>query len=366
MLTRPVTAPDFLLSRPHGSVRTQGSRQLFTNPWEAAAAIREKKCDFLVGALPFDIDDKCALRVPETIIRSDGPLEPPEYYRRGLPLNARLKMMVPSKTEHLNRVAAAVATIRNTALEKVVLARTVGVEFNTDDPIDPLEIAARLIHLSPERNAFLADISLDDAERRWIVGSSPEVLVKLSGNTVSCYPLAGSAARHPDPVKDEGLGQNLLRSEKDLWEHKLVVDHIVTALKSLCTSVNYSPTPELKKTAEMWHLATPITGTIATNTTALDVALRLHPTPAICGTPTEIARDLILQVETDRSFYAGAVGWCSSDGDGEYVVSIRCAETDGRFARAWAGGGLVASSIPDDEVAETDAKLRTIMRALGL
>ncbi len=365
-MQRPATAPDFLLSRPHGSVRTQGSDHLYLDPDEAAYALKAGKHEMLVGALPFDLDNHSALRAPTSIIHSDGPLEPPLYYRRNVPLHAAVVMMDPTKETHLDRVAAAVRTIQRTRLEKVVLARAVGLRFDTDSAIDPLEIAARLIRLSPEHNAFLADIALEPEEKRWIVGSSPEVLVRKHGNQVYCYPLAGSSARNSNPDVDHHIGQVLLHSEKNLKEHAFVVEHITQALAPLCQTLEFLQTPELKKTAEMWHLATPITGKLKSGISALDLALRLHPTPAICGTPTPIAKDLITQVESDRSFYAGAVGWCDHTGDGEFMVAIRCAETDGFTARAWAGGGLVAESQPFEEVAETDAKLRTIMRALGL
>ncbi|MDO5504610.1 MAG: chorismate-binding protein, partial [Actinomycetia bacterium] len=100
---------------------------------------------------------------------------------------------------------------------------------------------------------------------------------------------------------------------------------------------------------------------------ALDLALAVHPTPAVCGTPTDEARRVIAGLEGARGFYAGAVGWADASGDGDWMVTIRCAEIDAdrRGALTWAGGGLVAGSEPDDEVAETEAKLRTVMRAFG-
>ncbi|MGO1457980.1 MAG: chorismate-binding protein, partial [Corynebacterium casei] len=122
-------------------------------------------------------------------------------------------------------------------------------------------------------------------------------------------------------------------------------------------------------TNEMWHLGTPITGTLKKpTTTALELAVRCHPTPAICGTPTAAAKSLICTAETDRGFYSGAVGWCDASGDGEYMVAIRCAEVagDGLTARAWAGGGIVEDSDPEAELAETTAKLQTIVRAMGI
>ena len=119
----------------------------------------------------------------------------------------------------------------------------------------------------------------------------------------------------------------------------------------------------------MWHLATPIRGELKDPApSALDLALRLYPTPAVCGTPSDAAEALITTAETDRGFYGGAVGYTDANGDGEYMVAIRCAEVDaaGATARTWAGGGLVIDSDPQAELDETSAKLRTIMRALGL
>jgi isochorismate synthase len=101
--------------------------------------------------------------------------------------------------------------------------------------------------------------------------------------------------------------------------------------------------------------------------TAIDLALALHPTPAVGGVPTDTAATLIGELEGDRGFYAGAVGWCDADGDGRWVVSIRCAvlSADRREALAHAGGGIVAESDPDDEVDETTTKFRTILKGLG-
>jgi isochorismate synthase len=119
----------------------------------------------------------------------------------------------------------------------------------------------------------------------------------------------------------------------------------------------------------VWHLNTPISGRVRqSSTTALDLAIALHPTPAVGGVPAAAATDLINELEGDRGFYAGAVGWCDDFGDGTWVVSIRCAElsADRRTADARAGGGIVAESDPDEEVAETSTKFKTITTALGV
>ncbi|MDF5821781.1 isochorismate synthase [Corynebacterium felinum] len=366
MTSRPSTAPDFLLSRAHGSVRTQGASHTFTDPFQASAALKARKVPMVVGALPFCTGSDCALKVPESIVRTDGPLEPPAHYRLMHLPEAKIVAEHPSELGHFANVDAAIGTIRNTQALKIVLARSLDVEFS--EPVDPRLIAAKLIMLSPDYNGFLADISTD-ANPKWLVGSSPEVLVRRQGSTVTCYPLAGSAPRNPNKIRDRIISRDLLSSMKDLDEHRYVVEHIRAVLAPLCSTLTVPDFPELTSTAEMWHLATPISGTLKDpkKTNALDLALLLHPTPAICGTPRHLAETVILEAEpVDRGFYAGAVGWCDDFGDGEYMVAIRCAETDGKTVRTWAGGGLVGSSDPAEEVQETTAKLRTILRALGL
>jgi isochorismate synthase len=137
----------------------------------------------------------------------------------------------------------------------------------------------------------------------------------------------------------------------------------------LCTELTIASAPRLSRTAAVWHLSTPITGRLRdTSTTAMDLALALHPTPAVGGVPTDAAAELIAALEGDRGFYAGAVGWCDEHGDGQWVVSLRCAQlaADRRTALAHSGGGIVAGSDPDDEVAETTMKFVTILTALGV
>ena len=180
-------------------------------------------------------------------------------------------------------------------------------------------------------------------------------------------PFAGSAPRATDPEGDAANGAALAASAKDRHEHQLVIDAMRSALEPLCDELTLDPEPQLSRTAAVWHLCTPISGRLReTSTTAIDLALALHPTPAVGGVPTQAATELIAELEGDRGFYAGAVGWCDAGGDGRWVVSIRCAQlsADRRTAVARAGGGIVAESDPDAEVAETTTKFATMLNAL--
>lgn len=252
---RPSTAPDFLLSRATGSVRTQGAKKTFTDTDAAINALRTGNVEMIVGALPFNPDEAVALTEPASIIREDGPLEPHAYYRQGT-LNARVTGFDPEPEEHLRRVDAAIATIQSSKLDKVVLARGVDIEFAA--PVDPRFVAARLIDLSANRDGFIADLSPAGRPGAMLVGASPEVLVKKQGSTVTAFPLAGSAPRQADKARDHLAGQDLLRSAKDLHEHAFVVDHLRRILSPLCTTLDAPTTPELINTNEMWHLGTPI------------------------------------------------------------------------------------------------------------
>jgi isochorismate synthase len=186
---------------------------------------------------------------------------------------------------------------------------------------------------------------------------------------VTCQPFAGSAPRSADSDLDAATGAALADSAKNRHEHQLVIDTTAEVLRPLCNELTIAPTPKLSRTAALWHLRTPISGRLRdTSTTALDLALALHPTPAVGGVPPDAAAKLIATLEGDRGFYAGAVGWCDARGDGAWAVSIRCAQlsADRRTALAHSGGGIVAESDPDDEVAETTMKFVTILTALGV
>lgn len=370
---RPATAPDFLLSRPHSSIRTQGRKASYPDPFEAAQALHDGHVDLLVGAIPFKTSFRAALVQPESVVVSEGPLEPPAFFRgQNAAESLRVSSIIPvtSLNEHKAAVAAAIATIQQTRLEKVVLARAVDVTFENEP--DPLLVAARLIDLSANRDGFAVDLSAtgrDEDEGATFVGSSPEMLVRRENRIVTAFPLAGSAPRTGVASIDDQAARDLLMSDKNQSEHKLVVDHYRNVLEPLCQNLDIPTEPDIHETTEVIHLGTAIRGELKeeyAHYSALDLALMLHPTPAIGGTPIDDAIGIIEEVEQPREFYAGAVGWCDATGDGEYMVAIRCCVMEGVMARAWAGGGIVADSDPEEEATETTAKLQTALRALNV
>jgi isochorismate synthase len=250
----------------------------------------------------------------------------------------------------------------------VVLARAIRLSSTTG--WDARTVLTRLRSADPAAYAYLADLTPAGGAYRGavLVGASPELLVARFGDQVRCRPFAGSAARSQDPETDRANGAALAESAKNRYEHRVVVDAIRDALAPLCGDLDVDAEPQLHHTDALWHLSTRVTGTLREkSTTALDLALALHPTPAVGGHPTAEATAAIAEIEGDRGFYAGAAGWCDADGDGRWVVSIRCAQlsADRHTATAHSGGGIVADSDPDDELDETTTKFHTIMTGLG-
>ncbi|APE11906.1 isochorismate synthase MenF [Rhodococcus pyridinivorans] len=363
---RPVAHP-FVLSRPHGTVIAEGVSEHFDRASAAADALRTGQVAAIVGALPFAPDGPAALTAPNTLHHSPAHYDAPAADLPPITITGAL----PSEGEHIDRVETVLRLLRSddNDLLKVVLARALA--LRADRPVTPHDLLVALTRNDPLHNGFLVDLTAagDPWTGRHLVGSSPEVLVRRRGDRVTAHPLAGSAPRHRDPEIDRATAETLAGSAKNLAEHAHVIDAIRTALEPLCADLDIPEQPTVTSTRQLWHLGTPIEGRLHDpGVTALDLALAVHPTPAICGTPTAAARDLILATEGDRGFYAGALGWCDAAGDGEWLVTIRCAvlDADGVGLTAYAGGGIVADSDPADELAETTVKFGTVLDALGV
>lgn len=316
-----------------------------------------------VGVLPFGQESPSRLVIPARF-HSTGPAHAALGRRPERVLGEPVRMTaVPAEEQHVEAVAAAVKLLRAGELRKVVLARALDVEF--ESAVDPAYLLHNLVAENPEGFTFAAPLPAPGAST--LVGSTPELLVRRSGQLVAAHPHAGTAPRSADPVRDADNAAQLLASAKERTEHALVVDAVVEGLRPFCRRMSVPAEPALTSTPAVWHLGTSITGELADDVSALRLAAALHPTPAVCGTPTDAARTLAAELEPfDRGYYAGAVGWVDAAGDGEWAVSIRCAEVADRAMRLYAGGGIVAASDPVAELAETSAKFATLLRAMGI
>jgi menaquinone-specific isochorismate synthase len=243
-------------------------------------------------------------------------------------------------------------------LDKVVLARDVVV--TGERAFDLAAVARRLAAAYPNTWTFCVD---------GLVGATPELLVRLDHGLVASRVLAGTMRRTGDEAHDLAAAAALARSGKDLEEHEYAVASVATALSRHCSATNVPETPFVLHLPNVAHLATDVTGVATEGTTALRLVDALHPTAAVCGTPTPAALAVIRELEgMDRGRYAGPVGWIDRRGDGEWGIALRCGEADEREPtrlRLFAGCGIVAGSDPAAELAESNAKLAPMRQALA-
>ena len=258
---------------------------------------------------------------------------------------------------HRSAVLAAREEVRAGRLVKAVIARAIDVE--SSEPWDVRGVLHRL------RGSFGSShrYSIDG-----FIGASPELLVEVDDDVVASHPLAGTTPRTGDPTTDDRLAEALVGSMKDQTEHRVVIDVVHDTLLPWCSYLDWEPEPSIVRVANVQHLGTRIEGRLSDPRPDVMTLVRaLSPTPALGGHPRSEALGLIASVEgLDRGLYGGAVGWTDARGNGTWAVAIRCAalSDDRRRARLMAGGGIVADSDPDAELAETQAKFQAMLSAL--
>jgi len=260
-------------------------------------------------------------------------------------------------SEWQSAVDTAVSRINAGELDKVVLARDIVAKL--DEPIHLGALLTRLNEAFPECWTFSVD---------GLVGATPELLIRREGEHVTSRVLAGTMRRSRDTDRDGQLAAELLDSNKDQEEHVYAVESVAAALATHCTDLSVPKSPFILRLANVQHLATDVTGELVDSAPALALAASLHPTAAVCGTPTERATHVIKELEgMDRGRYSAPVGWLAANGDGEFGIALRCAlvETEDRKTlRLFAGCGIVAGSNGESEVAESQAKFAAMKSAL--
>ncbi|MEH6416161.1 isochorismate synthase [Pseudomonas sp. CGJS7] len=321
----------------------------------------------LLGAVPFDLGQPSRLWMPAQTAfvagraRQRGAmLSGLNHEPRALP---RIEAM-PAATQFKRNVERSLDRISGGDLSKVVMSRSLRIATR----VDVAQLLGQLLARAPAAYTFAMDLAGAGGPPACLIGSSPELLLSKRGARIVSNPLAGSIPRSADPQEDQRRARGLLDSAKDLHEHALVIDAVAAALRPYCRELQVPVSPSLVATPTMWHLSTRVDGVLHDPTTSsLRLALALHPTPAVCGYPTESARRAIRELEGyDRGLFTGLVGWCDGEGDGEWAVTIRCALIEEDSATVFAGAGIVAGSQPEAELAETSAKLGTMLGAMGL
>ena len=255
------------------------------------------------------------------------------------------------------RVAEAIKRIETSGVDKVVLARDL-VATSTAE-IDPRAILKKLAAEYPSTWTFAVD---------GLVGATPELLLRLSRGMVTSRVLAGTIPKTGDDEKDLALAASLARSSKDLEEHEYAVRSVAEALEPFCSSTNVPESPFVLHLANVMHLATDVTGALTESKQRVDafsLLKSLHPSAAVCGTPRNIAFDIIDEIEgMNRGRYAGPVGWIDASGDGELGIALRTGQISGKEIRIYAGCGIVAGSNPEKELEESAAKMIPMKSAL--
>lgn len=260
-----------------------------------------------------------------------------------------------SPEDWCNAVSVATERLRSESAKKVVLAR--GIEIVTDRPICPSAVLSQLRRSFPASHLFCVD---------GFVGASPELLVERSGQSVRAHPMAGTAPRSGDPETDARLAASLLGSTNTRDEHRHTIDMVHDTLLPWCSYLDEEAEPSIVAVANVQHLSTRLEGQLSEPVASvLDLVAALHPTPAVGGMPRDAALELIAELEDlDRGRFAGPVGWVDANGNGTWAVGIRSAQIDGTHTRIYAGVGVVAESQPEHELAETRAKLQTMLGAI--
>ena len=323
----------------------------------------------LFTSFSFDRNDESVLVIPKVVVGAKGsqswitwigdapqPLLPdvaPQFSEESLTFGEGSISIAAWK----ERVAEAIKRIESSQVDKVVLARDLLAHSTTE--IDARPILKKLAAQYPSTWTFAVD---------GLVGATPELLLRLSRGMVTSRVLAGTIPKTGDDEKDLALAASLARSSKDLEEHEYAVRSVAEALDPFCSSTNVPESPFVLHLANVMHLATDVTGALNESKQRVDafsLLKSLHPSAAVCGTPRNIAFDIIDEIEgMNRGRYAGPVGWIDASGDGELGIALRTGQISGKEIRIYAGCGIVAGSNPDKELEESNAKMIPMRSAL--
>ncbi|MGO2997566.1 MULTISPECIES: isochorismate synthase [Psychrobacter] len=314
------------------------------------------KNPILIAAIPFDIRNDAVLNFYSDYDKSDQKTKKTDLIKNET--HIKNKTLLVNQDKFKKTVNYALETFKNTELTKIVLSQAVDVSF------DKSQNLAFYLDALLDKNPTAYNFVIPVDNQQYLLGASPELLLSKNDRLVKSNPLAGSRPKRDSLEHNQKNQQALQESIKDQHEHKIVVENISRNLVADCVTLSMSEFPEVLETSTMFHLSSTLQGTLrkaAPN--ALSLALKLHPTPAVCGTPTQLAKDFILQHEGyERGYYTGLVGWMDAEGNGEWVVTIRCGLLNDKKLRLYAGAGIVEGSDPESEWRETEDKMKTILR----
>jgi menaquinone-specific isochorismate synthase len=267
-----------------------------------------------------------------------------------------------SDTEYRQLVRRVVGTMREAGatLHKVVLSRQITIRFSGELHLSSVLRRMR-VH---EPNCTIFSMPVPDGT---FFGASPELLMARRDARVWCHPLAGTVARGDTARSDADAQGRLAHSGKEMEEHRYVVEDLAAVLGPICSSLHVPEKPSLVAFRSVAHLGTRIEGELRAPLSILEIVDRVNPTPAVGGSPRELALATIADGEpVPRGYWAGPVGWVDAEGNGEWMIGLRSAllHHDGASVSLHAGAGIVADSDPDAEGAEVNVKLTTVLDSL--
>lgn len=321
---------------------------------------RAGSCSLLVRGRDRREAEKSWVRWADTLARSGGG-GPLGLHDRGLTgILPHRKVSRAERVAWSRMVWRTLRRIQAGDADKVVLARTLDV--TPARPVSPLDLVLALWQESHGSHVFLFEPVPGEA----VAGAAPETIAKAGNGVVRATAVAGSIGIGADSVETAHLARRLFNSDKDRAEHDFVVEDMVARLWALGCAVERDVEPHVLALARIQHLETKIAAGIPEGVTLLDILASLHPTPAVCGMPRNVALSILTESEAfDRGWYAGPVGWFGSDGKGIFVPALRSAVSSGGRWRLFAGAGIVPGSDPALEWEETELKFDPVLRAVA-
>ncbi|MET3635476.1 anthranilate synthase component I [Curtobacterium oceanosedimentum] len=254
--------------------------------------------------------------------------------------------------------------IRDGDVFQVVISQ----RFDHDVTADPLDVYRVLRTLNPSPYMYFLALADTADERFWIVGASPEALVKVQDGRAITHPIAGSRPRGASPVEDVRLGDELLADPKERAEHLMLVDLARNDLQKVCEPGTVAVTEfmTVERFSHIMHLVSSVEGSVRPEASAIDVFRATFPAGTLSGAPKPRALEIIDELEpAKRGAYAGVVGYFDFAGDADLAIAIRTALIKDGVARVQAGAGLVADSDPHTEHVEAVNKAAAPLRAVA-
>ncbi|MDQ7074010.1 MAG: anthranilate synthase component I [Gammaproteobacteria bacterium] len=258
---------------------------------------------------------------------------------------------------------AAVAKAREYIIDgdvmQVVLSQRLSIPFQAP----PLDLYRALRNLNPSPYMYYLDL-----QDHQVVGSSPEILVRLEENEVTVRPIAGTRPRGVDERHDLALEKELLADPKERAEHLMLIDlgRNDAGRVSQTGSVKLTDKMIIERYSHVMHIVSNVTGTLKPNLSAMDVLRATFPAGTVSGAPKVRAMEIIDELEpVKRGIYSGAVGYLSWNGNMDTAIAIRTAVIKEGKLHIQAGAGIVYDSVPESEWAETMNKGRAVFRAVS-